>query len=751
EVKSGASGVGFTDVNPGIITSFVSLFPTSGTSFYRGDSVIDPKNNYTGKNAGSRAFGVSYAINMGDLLNYIYNAVTDDRANLSSEGKTLKSGLLSKPHGTRAQKAEAVGGVLKLGPEAANLEATVNKFNAVKILYKLKGTNRGIMVYPDGTGDAAGFGYNVTAGGTYDNGYYASANTLVEKDTTLTGKTFASSDKEIQKAGLWVKNNAKVTLIDSTILSRSAQNEKYRWGGGAGLLVTGKDTVVRMINTTGRINVNGTGGTMSGAAFTGMGGTLYYQNAQVYSGGQHTSNSCWGGILIYDNSNIFGGGRTFSTDHFGGNLVYKASISDKRSGGMGGAYVLDETSSLLSVNSYFAGGGQFEINGMAQAYYLNSKIDNSAAFTFQNNTSMSTDVGTVTLVNTEVNLSGSTLANALKGGRGILTLVDSNVTAAKTGNVFSVYGKNLFMHGSLKVNLTNSKIPAGNVFVAQGDTLVINTDARSSVDLTLDASKPTTWNNSMFKLSYTYNNLGNIIVNGMETGLDENGRLLNEANASMTPGSMGAYDVVYSIGGSKITYKNLPVGVGKDNKVFSFKDMSPDDWYYYYVAYGVDKGIISGTSATAFSPDASVTRGMIITMLWRMADKPLMRTSAGYTDLKEEWYRDAANWAAANKIVDSAAGGRFGPSDAITRSELVTLIYRFNYYKGLVGNEQDASILKPYTDAGTLTGDALAAMRWAVGEELIKGRTATTLVPQGKVTRVEVTSILIRYTRFIKS
>lgn len=166
----------------------------------------------------------------------------------------------------------------------------------------------------------------------------------------------------------------------------------------------------------------------------------------------------------------------------------------------------------------------------------------------------------------------------------------------------------------------------------------------------------------------------------------------------------------------------------KDN--LPFTDVASGSWYYDGVKYACDNGLMNGTSANAFSPNADTTRSMIVTILARMEG---VNTSGGAT-----WYTAGREWAMGAGISDGT-----NMTGKITREQLAAMLYR---YAKLKGYDVSASAdISGYTDASSVSGWSTDAMRWAVSAGLINGRTATTLAPQGNATRAEVASILMRF------
>ena len=178
--------------------------------------------------------------------------------------------------------------------------------------------------------------------------------------------------------------------------------------------------------------------------------------------------------------------------------------------------------------------------------------------------------------------------------------------------------------------------------------------------------------------------------------------------------------------------------------VSPFGDVQSTDWYYDEVQYVYENGLMSGTSATTFSPDATTTRGMIVTILHRLEGTPAVSTSGTFADVAAgQYYTDAVEWASANGIVGGYGNGRFGPNDPITREQMAAILYRYASYKGYdVAGKAD---LSGYVDAGQVSSYATEAMEWANLAGLINGTSDTTLSPTASAIRAQVAAILMRF------
>lgn len=171
-----------------------------------------------------------------------------------------------------------------------------------------------------------------------------------------------------------------------------------------------------------------------------------------------------------------------------------------------------------------------------------------------------------------------------------------------------------------------------------------------------------------------------------------------------------------------------------------FTDVQAGAWYADAVKYVFDQGLMSGMSAQEFGPDGQVTRGQVVTILWRLAGSPTVSGKAFPDVSASAWYADAVAWASANGVVSGYENGGFGPGDPVTREQLAAILYRYALISGKdTGKSAD---LSGYTDSVTISAWAPQALKWAVGSGLISGTGASTLSPRGSATRAQIAVIL---------
>ncbi|MGI6205198.1 MAG: S-layer homology domain-containing protein [Anaerovoracaceae bacterium] len=180
-----------------------------------------------------------------------------------------------------------------------------------------------------------------------------------------------------------------------------------------------------------------------------------------------------------------------------------------------------------------------------------------------------------------------------------------------------------------------------------------------------------------------------------------------------------------------------------DDTNFPFTDVSTDRWSRGAIVYVYNKNLFSGTSATTFDPSASMSRAMLVTVLYRM-DGASYSGANSFSDVSSgSYYYDAVGWAAANGIVSGTSATTFSPDNAITREQMACIFYRYAQYKGFSTSE--TAELSKYTDASSVSSYATTAMSWAVGSGLISGTSSTELSPQLGATREQTAAIIQRF------
>ena len=175
----------------------------------------------------------------------------------------------------------------------------------------------------------------------------------------------------------------------------------------------------------------------------------------------------------------------------------------------------------------------------------------------------------------------------------------------------------------------------------------------------------------------------------------------------------------------------------------TFNDVSANDWFASAVDYVTGKGMMNGTADNTFSPKANTTRGMVVTVLYRLENQP-STSAASFTDVASgAYYANAVAWANANGIVSGYGSGKFGPNDKVTREQLAAILYRYAQYKKY--DVSGANSLDGYTDVQSVSSYAVPALQWANAAGVVTGKSGSKLDPKGYATRAEVAAMLMRF------
>ena len=170
----------------------------------------------------------------------------------------------------------------------------------------------------------------------------------------------------------------------------------------------------------------------------------------------------------------------------------------------------------------------------------------------------------------------------------------------------------------------------------------------------------------------------------------------------------------------------------------SFDDVADNDWYNSAVDFASSHQLFNGTTETSFSPNVTMTRGMLAVVLHNLENNPEGAESADFSDVGTDYYANAVDWAAEEGIISGYGDGNFGPNDSITREQLAVMLYR---YAGSPATDTGLN----FSDAAQINGYASKAVSWAVENGIISGRDTGELDPQGNATRAEVASMLMRF------
>lgn len=188
-----------------------------------------------------------------------------------------------------------------------------------------------------------------------------------------------------------------------------------------------------------------------------------------------------------------------------------------------------------------------------------------------------------------------------------------------------------------------------------------------------------------------------------------------------------------------------PCDGGKDCPSAPFTDVDTAKWYHLSVDYVLMHKMMNGVSSRAFAPNANLTRGMLVQILYNLEGKP-KGTAANFSDVQADaWYGEAVGWAASNKVVTGYADGTFRPNAAVTREQAAAILYRYAQSKGIDVSVGENTNILSYVDVQQASEYAIPALQWAVGAGVLNGKNGGRLAPTGTATRAEIAAIMQRW------
>ena len=177
----------------------------------------------------------------------------------------------------------------------------------------------------------------------------------------------------------------------------------------------------------------------------------------------------------------------------------------------------------------------------------------------------------------------------------------------------------------------------------------------------------------------------------------------------------------------------------------TYVDLNIDAWYADSTDFVIANGLMNGYSDNTFRPNNTCTRAMIVTILWRLEGSPIVNYAMDFEDVDaEQWCTEAVRWAASNKIAEGYGNGKFGTNDAITREQMVTIMWRYAKYKGYDVSVGENTNILSYNDAFEVSEYAIPAMQWACGAGLMRGD-GVNLTPVANATRCQSAALLMRF------
>lgn len=589
----------------------------------------------------------------------------------------------------------------------------------------------------DSTGSNAIF---ATDGGTV----YANNNTIV---------TSASNSRGLDATyGGTVIGNL---LAISTAGDHSAALATDRGGGNISLTNSSLFTAGSgspLLYSTGNVQVDNVKGTATGSQIAGMEGlnTILIKNSRLTSEvtGKTASDPVANGVIIYQSTSGDAEAATGETAEF--EAENSTFASDIQEGSM--FYLTNTTANVVLKNTtldFDSDAANLLTIGGNDANNWGTPGKNGADVTFtglDQELAGNIDVDTISSLDLYL-LDGTTYTGAttisenaaaseqsdapisvsVDGDASWIVTADSTVT-----NLHIADGGKLVDQDGKSVNVKDA---SGNI-LASGESDVTVT-VTGSYDTTVTTSDDNSLNATVidrddFDVTYTTNT-----EFGTNAGNDRNDDITIQEPT-------GGDDVM---GGDQPGGDKPPAKPG-DETSLPFTDVASDHWAYQDIADIYSAGLMTGTSADTFSPELSVNRAMLVSILYRLEDASSKPADAGFTDVADNaWYADAVNWAKENNIVSGYSDTLFGPEDTLTREQFAAILYRYAAYKGYDTTTSDDASLDNFTDASSISSGFDNVLLWANDKGYIGGMTETTLAPQDSTTRAQASAILLRFLR----
>lgn len=365
---------------------------------------------------------------------------------------------------------------------------------------------------------------------------------------------------------------------------------------------------------------------------------------------------------------------------------------------------------------------------------------------------------------TQAYVQGST-ATVFLTSRQLRAATDAQSGAAVTVNATDPAADTVILSGRSIINARNAGVAALQVQFAAG-TVTLDSDALAALDLHKDVAVSLTGASlnaaqqralGMQAATATLANVS-VTVDGAAASYPAGSvRAAVAVNAAddLTAWSLADDGSISAVGGAydagQQTYAFDVVNGVTAIARFPFTDVVAGTWYYGAAAYAYNNGLFAGTTATTFAPDMTMTRAMLVSVLWRLAGEPAPKGANTFDDVPDgAWYTDAVTWAAENGVVAGIGNGRFDPSGAVTREQTAVILFNYAQSKGYdVSARAD---LSAFPDAGSVSGWAEEALSWANAAGLINGTVRdgqTILDPQGSASRAQVAMILMNYVEHV--
>lgn len=291
-----------------------------------------------------------------------------------------------------------------------------------------------------------------------------------------------------------------------------------------------------------------------------------------------------------------------------------------------------------------------------------------------------------------------------------------------------------------------------NVTLSNAALTALNASGDGTISIIMEQTAGDTVKVTVKNGDTVLTDLGAIIVKITASDIDEN-TVVARINSDGSKTVLSNASIVSNLSASAVTVSpkytlRVPVSGSVTlqliNNAQTFTDIN-GHWAASYIEFVTARGLMQGTGNSKFSPDVALTRGMLVTILWRLDGEPAAQGGATFSDVAiGKYYEAAVAWAAENEIVTGVGNGKFKPEDNVSRQDMVVIMTRYAAYRGLTVTG-DMSLIEGYSDFGQISTYAQEAFAWAYQAEIIYGTSKTALSPQGNATRAQFAAVLQRF------
>ena len=565
----------------------------------------------------------------------------------------------------------------------------------------------------NGTTTISGSTTVTATGGTaaeYSYGIY-SGSIIVSDSAALSGTGGAATANN----SIGIRTNSSFMIggsadITATVGTSGSSNYGIYIHTGGNLGIAGNATVAANCGASGNnsygifIATDGSMDVVDDATVSAMSGTAVNMNEGIFIGG--------GGYLgIGGNATVTAGCDT------AGSISYGIHLSDNSN------LVIRHNAELTATSGTATGSSSYGLRAENMSIYENATV---------------TATG------------GTSVAGSSYGLRVVSGTVSGDAAVTATGGTaesFShgAYVDNLTVSGTATIDATGGTAKSGSYGISKPDGGELRINSGATVTAASGTAPASCYGIHTVNGGLTING-GTFIATGSSRALYPNytvpGGYTYYVNTAAAPSTtpLTGDDSAAIIDGN---YKYAKVEPSPFTDM-PFIDVKAGDWFYSAVKYAYDNSLMNGISYTLFAPDNNLTRAMLVTILHRYEGEPVAKSDSPFTDVQYgQWHANAVTWASENSIVSGYGDGRFGPDDNITREQVALILYRYAKWKKFDVSKTNS--LTSYTDRTEVSDWALDAMKWANAEGLISGRTPTTLVPGGTMSRAEVATVLMRF------